>query len=254
MKLWAVAQYTIKDLIRSKIMWNIPVLGVILALITYVASEFTFGVPERVATNFGLAALTLSAYGIAFFAGVMLIRTEAESRTVYLIISRPLSRETFLIGKILGVSTFLAINVVALALVCFGILMTLGAVLNTQVVVATGFVLLESILLLVMIVLLSMVSNVALTLIFGVLLLVAGHAVGVTQEIMLVKKIPALATSLKYYHWVLPAFYKLNFKNYAVYAYSFPWQTLGSALVYWLSYTTGLLLLGCAVIRRKDFD
>ena len=254
MNMWHVARFTIKDLIRSKIMWNIPVLGILLLIITYVAREFTYGVPARVVTNFGMAALTISVYGISFFAGVTLIRSEAESRTVYLIFSRPVSRAQFMLGKISGVSVFLGINVIALSFISLAILYWVGGVINSQVMIAMGFVLLEAILLLVMIVFLSMISNLALTLIFGVILLVGGHAVSVTHDIVWLQQFELISTALDYYHWLLPAFYKLNFKNYAIYVLSFPFERLWGALAYWLSYTTALLIFSCVVIRGKDFD
>lgn len=254
MSLPHVAWFTFKDLLRSKFIWNIPVLGFLLVLTTFVAREFTYGVPERVATNLGLAALNLSAYGIAFFAGVMLIRSEAESRTIYLIISRPVGRVEFLIGKLAGVGLFLLLNLSALTVICLLILWGLGAYINGQLPYALLFILLESLLLLIVVVVLSMVSNMALTLIFGVLLLVGGHAVGGLENLTFVQSQPSLKFCVDYYHWIFPAFYKLNFKDYAVYAQQFPWDRLTGAFGYWLAYSAGLLALGCGIILDKDFD
>ena len=71
---------------------------------TYVATEFTYGVPERVALDFGLGMLSLSSLSISLFLGVSLLSKEIESRTVYMVISRPVPRFAFIIGKILGLS------------------------------------------------------------------------------------------------------------------------------------------------------
>jgi len=254
MNLWNVAQFTFRDLIRSKIMWNIPVLGLLVAIITFVSQEFTYGAPERVATNMGLAVLTLSVYGIAFFAGVTLIRSEAESRTIYLIISRPVSRATFFLGKVSGVCLFLTLNIIILASISTLIMWLNGGWLNSQIIVTMLFILLEAVMLLVAIVVLSLVSNMALTLMFGFILLVAGHAVAVTQNILWLERYPIVKTALGFYHWVFPAFFKLNFKEYAVYSNNFPWQNVGTAAGYWFFYTVALLLLGCGIMNDKDFD
>lgn len=251
---WHVARFTLRDLIRSKIMWNIPLLGLLFAILTFVAREFTYGVPERIATNLGLAVLTISLYGIAFFAGVTLVRSEAESRTIYLIISRPVSRTSFLTGKILGVSIFFALNAFLLCVLGLGILAAIGGVLNFQVIIAASFIILEAVLLLTMIVVLSMVSNIALTLMFGMILLVAGHAVAVTVDINWLTRLPWLQNALEHYHWLFPAFYKLNFKDYAVYSLNFPWERVWGAVGYWFCYNSALLFLGCGIINHKDFD
>lgn len=254
MNLWNIAKFTYKDLFRSKIMWNIPVLSFVIAVISYVAKEFAYGVPGRVATNLGLGALTLSVYGIAFFAGVTLIRSEAESRTIYLIISRPITRTSFLLGKIAGVGMFITLNTIILGGICGLILWAVGGVVNHQVFVSILFVLLESIVLLSLIVVLSMISNTALTLIFSFILLVSGHAVAVTTSINWLKQFPWLKSILDYYHWLLPAFYKFNFKDYAVYSQSFPWERMWGAFGYGVCYSLALILLGSSIINAKDFD
>lgn len=249
-----LASFTFRDLVRSKIMWNIPLLGLVMLIVTFVTREFTYGVPGRVVTDVGLGCLTLACYGITFFAGCTLVRSEMESRTIYLIISRPVGRVSFLLGKIAGVVAFLATNVAALSIIYFGLLYWLAGSVSTPVLVTTGFVLLESIVLLVLIVVLSMVSNLALTLMFGVILLAAGHAVGATQDILWLKRLPWLQTMLRWYDWVFPAFYKLNFKDYAVYSNRFPWDQVPKAIGYSVTYLGGLLCLGCGIIRDKDFD
>ena len=87
-----VAYYTFKEILKSKILLNVFFVGLGLMLVTYVATEFTFGVPERVAVDFGLGMLSLSSLAISLFLGVGLLSKEIESRTVYMIISRPVPR------------------------------------------------------------------------------------------------------------------------------------------------------------------
>ncbi len=254
MNTWHVARFTVQEMVRSKIMWNIPVLGAVMAIITYVAREFTYGAPARVATDLGLAALTLCAYGIAFFAGVNMIRSEADSRTIYLIISRPVSRVSFLAGKLAGVAVFLTLNVACLGALYFILMTVLGAGVSGAVFTAVAFVLLEAMLLLVVVVLLSMLANLALTLMFGVVLLVAGHAVAVSHDILWLDRMPWLKGALRAYEWVFPAFHRLSFKHYAVHPGQFPWDSVLPAAVYGILYSLAVFGLACFVINRKNFD
>ena len=46
---------------------NVFLLGFVLALVTYIASDFSYGVPSKVALDFGMGVTTLSAVGIAIF-------------------------------------------------------------------------------------------------------------------------------------------------------------------------------------------
>jgi len=64
-----IAAYTFKELLKSKILLNVFFIGLGLMLVTYVATEFTYGVPERVALDFGLGMLSISSLAISLFLG-----------------------------------------------------------------------------------------------------------------------------------------------------------------------------------------
>ena len=80
-KILFIAEATLKEVLKSKILINVFILGVVIAVSTFVASEFTYGVPSRVAIDIGLGTLALSASAISLFLGVNLIAKELESRT-----------------------------------------------------------------------------------------------------------------------------------------------------------------------------
>lgn len=249
-----IGRYTFKELWKSKVLWNVVVLGAFLAMATTIATNFTYGVPGRVALDLGFACLTLSSYGVAFFAGVSLIRKEEESRTIYLIISRPVSRATFLGGKLLGVSAFVALNIAFLGLITWILVMALGSEIHASFFIALFFILLEALLLLGCLVLVSLGANTAITIIVGVLLLFAGHAIGTAGEISWLKGQPILRWLVEAYHWVLPGFYRLNFKDMVVYEQSFPAGRVLWAFLYWLLYVSGVTFAGAWAIERKEFD
>lgn len=253
-KAFTVATYTFRDLLRSKILWNAALIGLGLALVSFVAGEFTFGVPARVATDLGLAALSLSGYGLSFFAAISLIRQEEESRTIYLIISRPIRRSVFLIGKIAGVAAFLALNYLLIlsfvltALAIFG--STLGPIGWSAV--ALSFV--ELLLILVLLVLISLVANRALTIIAGLVILVGGHALGETRQLNFVKNYPWLDKTVAVLDVVFPSLHRLNLKDHVLYEVSVPGVTVVAALGYALCYGLAALCLAGYLIERKDFD
>ncbi|MFP5457735.1 MAG: hypothetical protein ACLGG7_03295, partial [Bacteriovoracia bacterium] len=126
-----VAKYTFRDLLRSKVLWNVAIVALVLAGITLAAAEFTFGVPSRVGIDIGLGFLAVSGYGLSFFAGVPLVKLEEESRTIYLIVSRPVSRSAFLVGKVAGVVAFLALNFALITLSIVSVVWVTGGELST---------------------------------------------------------------------------------------------------------------------------
>src|SRR6476659_1520795 len=115
MKTLTIAFYTFKEIWKSKILLNVFFVGIGLMIVTYVATEFTYGVPERVALDFGLGMLSLSSLSISLFLGVTLLSKEIESRTIYMVISRPVPRYVFILGKIFGLLGIQGLNILILS-------------------------------------------------------------------------------------------------------------------------------------------
>lgn len=249
-----VSNYTFKEIFKSKILLNVFFIGLGLMVVTYVATEFTFGVPERVAIDFGLGMLSISTLAISLFLGVGLLSKEIESRTVYMIISRPVSRSSFIVGKIIGLMGIQLINVLILSSMTLISSYLLGGEITSLLFWAFGFIFLESLMLLLVVSLVSLLVNNVLTVLLSVVLLLLGHSIKATQEITFIKNNPLLNYFLEIYHFFLPAFYKLNLKEHILYERSLPLSYLFPALGYGLTYSTALLLLIIAIFNRKNLD
>lgn len=233
---------------------NVFFIGIGLIVVTYVATEFTYGVPERVALDFGLGTLSLSAMCISLFMGVMLLSKEIDSRTVYMVISRPVPRYGFIIGKIIGLMGIQLINILILGSLTLAATVLMGGKVDSLVLWAIGFTFVESLMLLLLVVLVSLFANNILAVILSVVVLLLGHSIKDTQQIQFVKLNPVLNGILDAYHFVLPAFYKLNLKDYVVYHKSLALNYLLSNLAYGILYSTFLLLVIVFVFNKKNLD
>lgn len=223
-------------------------------VMTYVATEFTYGTPDKVALDFGLGMLSLSSLGISLFLGATLLPNEINSRTVYMVISRPVPRWVFIIGKILGLIAILLINVLILSLMTLICSYLLGGEVNSVTILAILFNCLEAILLLLVVVFLSLFLNTTLATVVSLLILLLGHAIKETQETTFVKLRGYLNTVLEMYHLVLPGFYKLNLKDFAIYQKSIETGYLLNAFLYGTFYSLFLLSLIIFIFNRKNID
>jgi len=253
-KVRIIAFYTFKEILKSKILINVFFAGIALMLVTYVATEFTYGVPERVTLDFGLGMLSLSSLGISLFLGVGLLSKEIDSRTVYMVIARPVPRFAFILGKLIGLMGIQLINVLLLSLMTLAITVLLGGELNSLVFWAIGFVFLESLMLLLVVVLMSLLANNILSTLISLVILLLGHAVKETQNVTFVKNNPALEKMLEVYHFILPGFYKLNLKDFIIYKTSLPFEYLASSLLYGVTYSGFLLCMIIFLFNRKNLD
>jgi ABC-2 type transport system permease protein len=253
-KIRIIAFYTFKELLKTKILLNVFFSGLGLMVVTFVATEFTYGVPERVTLDFGLGMLSLSSLAISLFLGVGLLSKEIDSRTVYMVIARPVPRYAFILGKLIGLMGIQLVNVILLSLMTLTITIMLGGEINSLMVWSIGFIFLESVMLLFVVVLMSLLANNILSSLISIVILLLGHAVKETQNVTFVKNNPFLKTVLETYHFVLPGFYKLNLKDFILYKVSLPFEYLFSSLIYGLCYSGFLLMMIIFIFNRKNID
>lgn len=252
-KAFTVAKYTFKELLKSKVLFNVILIGVGLLVLSFVASEFTYGVPERIAIDFGLGTLTLSTVAIAILMGVGLVSNEIETRTIYMTLSRPLSRSAFMTGKVLGISIIFIANIFILASITLGFYLYLGGSLNSLIVWNLVYALIESLICLLLVVNFSLITNKTLSIIFTFALYLAGH--GVTDSLIAkFQKLPALHFILSKYHYLMPGFSRLNIKGFVLYKQTLEVNYLIGTLGYGVCYLFALIVLACLLFENKNLD
>ena len=252
-KTFVVAYYTFQDLLKSKVLFNVILIGLGLILMSFVASEFTFGVPQRVALDFGMGTLSLSTVAIAILMGVGLISNELESRTIYMTLSRPISRISFLLGKSIGMGLIFIINIAILSTLTLGFYIYLGGEITPLIFWGLFYSTLEAFICLFVVVFFSLVTNKTLSIIFTFFLYLAGHAIndGLIEKF---KSVPVINVVLENYHYILPGFNKLNIKDFLLYQKDLEFSFIIKTMGYGCFYLLGLALLTCVVFERKDLD
>ncbi len=253
-KLFAVTNYTFKEIIKSKIMFVTLLIGLFIMLVTYVATEFSYGAPEKVALDFGLGMLSLSSLGISLFLGANLLPKEIDSRTVYMVISRPVPRWVFIIGKILGLTMILILNIILLATMTLICSSWMGGEINSLIFLSIFFTMLESIMLLLLVVFMSLLTSPLLSTVVSLTIWLLGHGIKETQNTLFVENRPYFKVILEFYHLVLPGFYKLNLKDFIVYNQTLPFSYISSSLLYGICYSLFLFLMIIYLFNKKNLD
>ena len=98
-RLWAIALNTFREAARIRVLYGIVVLVVGANLAAVVLGKMSMGEQARVARDFGLAGISLFGALTAIFLGVFLLYSEVQRRTIYAIVTKPISRWEFVVGK-----------------------------------------------------------------------------------------------------------------------------------------------------------
>ena len=249
-----VATQTFKEIYQSKILLNVFILGLAIAVAIFVSSEMTFGTPARIGLDIGLGALSLSSIAIAIFMGSTLIEKEIKNRTLYMIISRPVSRVTFYLGKMAGLSAILLINI--LLLFCFVMLLyfSVGGKFHYLIPWSLVFIYLEAVVVLFCVVFLSLVSNTIIAVLFTLTIYVAGHAVESVKETSMFLSEGSLSYFVEYYSKLMPNLSKFNIKAFVLYDGALSNTYLFSSLIYGLLWIAIFSAISIFIVNRKDFS
>jgi ABC-type transport system involved in multi-copper enzyme maturation permease subunit len=252
--LFVISNYTFIEIFKSRIIINIFLLGLFLTLFTYVASEFTFGVPQRVALDFGFGTLSLTSIGVSLFLGVGLLSKEIENRTVYMVLSRPVSRTSFLAGRILGMLWIQALILIILSGFSLFIYFFYGGQFDSLILWNYLFIFVESLLVLLTVVFFSLITNQIIAVCNSLIILFCGHVLNDAKLLSFTKNHMIFQHALKFYGFVFPNFYKLNIKDFVLYDQKLPSSYLWSNLAYGVFYSLFLITLSCFIFKRKNLD
>ncbi len=253
-KLFWIARYTFLEVSKSKLIYAIFGIGVLIWIIAYVASEFTYGVPQKVSLDFGLGLMSLSSLGVSIFLGATLIYKEIENRTVYIVLTKPTSRSTFIVGKILGLLAVIILNVIILSFFTLSCYFLQGGLWSSMILWAILFTIIESIIVLVVVIFFSLLTNPILTSLYGLGFAVVSHALSNISDLYFVKDNPALLKLLKILKFIMPDLSSLNLRPYVLYEKVVSINNLGMAAASASFYVVAFGFLCCYLFSKKQFE
>lgn len=100
--IWSIAATTVGEAVRRRVLLIILLIGVLLLTIAPALGQLSPRSSDTVLRGFMLGMIQLTSAVIAIVLTVYLIPNEIERRTIYTILSKPVMRWQFLLGKYLG--------------------------------------------------------------------------------------------------------------------------------------------------------
>ncbi len=110
----AIARNAFREAVRDRVLYNLVLFVLLLIAGAIFLGELSAGQESKIIVDLGLSAMLLFGVFIAIFVGVGLVYKEIERRTLYAILSKPIGRGQFLLGKYLGLCLTLLVNVLVM--------------------------------------------------------------------------------------------------------------------------------------------
>jgi Cu-processing system permease protein len=106
-----IATNVFKESVRDKVLYSLVLFAVLLIAASLLLSQLTAGQEVKIIKDLGLAAISVIGLFIAVFIGIGLVSKEVERRSIYSLLSKPLTRPQLILGKFFGLTLTLAVNV-----------------------------------------------------------------------------------------------------------------------------------------------
>ncbi len=110
-----IAWNTFREAVRDRVLYNLIFFALLLVGASLLFGQISLNISRIVLINLGLTAISLFGVVIAIFLGIGLVSKEIEKRTLYTILSRPVRRWEFIVGKFGGLAWTLLVNTACMA-------------------------------------------------------------------------------------------------------------------------------------------
>lgn len=253
MKVFPITIITFKEAIRDKILYNLLLFALLMIGVAVLVGEATIGDWVKVTKDMGLASISIFGVLIAIFVGIGLVYKEIDKKTIYTIISKPIQRYQFLLGKYFGLLLTLFVNVFIMTLGLFMILFFVQAIFDPRLLLAIWLIFIELMVITSVAILFSTFSTPTLSAMFTLAFYVIGHFsvdlkyFGAKSEILGMKYL----TNILYY--VLPNLDNFNIKGKIVHQLPVSNEYLLYSSLYGLLYIIVVLLISMIIFQRRDF-
>lgn len=248
----AIARNTFREAVRDRVLYLFLGFAALVLVTSKLFGMLTVGDEAKILKDIGLAGIQFFAMLIAVMMSVLLISREVEQRTVYTVLSRPVTRSQFLLGKYLGLLTTVAANVALMSVLLVAVVLLYTGELDAGLLFASAMTLLEMALVAAFATLFAVLSKPMLGAVLTLTVYVVGH---VTEDLWLLTEHVRVGWSrplIAAVYYVLPNLERFNFKTEVVHDLAIPQAAVAWAVVYAAAYTALVLVLAGMQLRRKD--
>src|SRR3989339_410448 len=252
-KILSIARYTFIENVRNRVFYILILFGVVIIGASLLLAALGGEQQQRILLNIGLGAIEVFALLTVSFSAVTLILEEMESKTIYLVLTRPVPRGVYLFGRYLGLAAAVYCGMAIMSVMHLGVLLLKGwnpglkyfiAILLS----AEKITIISSLALFFSLFSSSAVSSVS----FTFFLWVMGHF---SEELnFLANKLQLVVPKLliKAFYYIAPNLQYYNLKDFwDVPGLSIKWLSAASA--YGVAYSLVFLFLSLWLFKNREF-
>lgn len=266
----AIANITFWEGLRSRSIFGIAFVALFVFGLNIAVAGFFMRDVGKVTVDMNLAALSFSGLLIVLFVGLNLIAKDIDKKTVQLVLSKPISRQSYIVGKYLGILCFVFVSLLFLVLISSFTIASLkvvyadyfGSYRWSPFIVACCFVFMKlSVVTAIVLFFSSMTTNSFITLILSVAVFIVGETI---EDVIFylnttfAQKDLVLSDSfrsvIEFVSYLVPNFSVFDYKVEAAYGLTVDVGRVLLSLGYGVLYVILLLFFASLSFSRREFN
>ena len=248
---WTVAINTWREVIRDRVLLLLLLFAGLVVASSSLLATLTFSDERKIVLDVGLASMEALGVLLALFVGGQLLFKETERRTLYIVLSKPVSRFAFVTGKFLGLVAIQGILVLAMTGVLFVLALCWGDVRPGLVGVAWMLGLQLAILASLSVLGSAFTSPLVASALTGILYLV-GHNLD-TLRMLAHKLAPTIRPVVEALVGIMPDLGVFEVKNAWVHGLPVTWQGMVRGTLYAVAYASMCVVAAGWLLERREW-
>ena len=253
MRTFAIALNTAREAVRNQLLYSILLFAVLVVAVAALFGSVSIGDPMKFVKDFSLMSVSLFGVVIAVMLGVSMLHKEIGRKTIYNILSKPVARWEFIVGKFLGLVATLVLVVALMTSALLAIVAVFEGRVDWTLALGAEMTVLE---LMILVAVALFVSAVVVTPTIAGLVtaaaFVAGRCAGYLDYFAGADQPLLLRGLAKALYWMLPHLDRLNVANQVAYGDPVSAAYVMAVGVYAFAYTGILLLLAIFMFSRRE--
>jgi ABC-type transport system involved in multi-copper enzyme maturation permease subunit len=252
-RIQALAFNTLREAIRNKLLYTLLGFGILMIGAGVLIATLSYVEVDEILQDVGLSAIRFFGAGIAIFVGIGLIHGEVDRRTIFTILSKPVSRTEFLVGKFAGLTLTIWLQLALMSLAFAAVSAMAGAPLGMAHATAIFLIGLELTVLVAVATLFSAFTTPMLAALFTVGIWLIGH---LSRDLYALGRQSDQESVGQMSDWIfrlMPDFEVFNKTLEAVHGLPIDGREVWMAFIYAIGYIVVTMTIGSVIFARRDF-
>ncbi len=249
-----IALNTLKEIVRNKFLYLIVFFACVFIIFSLALGKLTIGEGDKVIVDFGLSMIEVFGLIGVLFVGSQLLFKEIEWKTIFLILSKPIKRQDFILWKFFGFSASIFLIVFFQSLLFLFVLLFQSIPISWLIVWSLLFTFFKLEILLAIVFFFSTFMSTMMTIMVSLMVYLIAHSFSLILDLFVKMQDMFLVNCIRIFQLIFPPLEALNIKD-VIWTFSeFSTRFFLYNTVYSLLYICIILFFTVQIFSRKTFE